>query len=160
IQGASVTALGQVGTWTNPETDPGARGQFGDIAVGPNGQVMIVDQTAGTGEGPGNIMVTLDPDGLGPAGFGQQFIVGVTNVCTFDAVPAQPNRTIDAETNLAWDRTGGAHNGRVYLVYVNETPDESNDTDIFVRFSDNDGATWSSPVRVNDDTVGNGKSQF
>jgi hypothetical protein len=29
-----------------------------------------------------------------------------------------------------------------------------------VRFSDNNGAAWSSPVRVNDDPLGNGKSQF
>jgi hypothetical protein len=29
-----------------------------------------------------------------------------------------------------------------------------------VRSSDDDGTTWSSPVRVNDDSLGNGKSQF
>src|SRR5207248_280093 len=33
-----------------------------------------------------------------------------------------------------------------------------NNTDIFVRFSDDNGATWSAPARVNDDTTAN--SQF
>ena len=31
---------------------------------------------------------------------------------------------------------------------------------IDVRFSDDNGTTWSAPTRVNDDPLGNGKSQF
>jgi len=57
-----------------------------------------------------------------------------------------------------WDRTGGSHNGRVYLVYTRERPNESDDTDIHVRYSDDNGATWSAEVRVNDDRTTN--SQF
>src|SRR5262249_50193616 len=68
--------------------------------------------------------------------------------------------TIDAEGNIAYDRSGGAHNGRVYLVYVDRPSTSSFDTDIFTRFSDDDGTSWSTPVRVNDDAMGNGKSQF
>ncbi len=49
----------------------------------------------------------------------------------------------------------GAHAGRVYLVYTDAPFVGSPNTNIFVRFSDNDGATWSSPVQVNDDTSGN-----
>ncbi len=76
----------------------------------------------------------------------------------FDYIPPQSHRSVDAEAGLAYDRTGGTHDGRVYLVYTDETPNESNDTNIYVRFSDTDGATWSSPVRVNDDLGAN--SQF
>jgi hypothetical protein len=65
---------------------------------------------------------------------------------------------VDAEAGLAWDRTGGAHNGRVYVIYTKEQKNESDDTDIYVRYSDNNGATWSSGVRVNDDSTAN--SQF
>jgi hypothetical protein len=61
---------------------------------------------------------------------------------------------------LAWDCSGGPFNGRLYLVYTDRPSTGSADTDIYVRFSNNNGATWSSRVRVNDDTVGNGKSQF
>jgi hypothetical protein len=59
---------------------------------------------------------------------------------------------------LAWDRSGGPHNGRAYLVYAIERPNESDDTDVYVRYSDDNGATWSNGVRVNDDHTTN--SQF
>jgi len=84
--------------------------------------------------------------------------VADTHVGGFDFIPPQPDRSVDAEPGLAWDRTGGPHNGRVYLVYTLEHPNESNNMDIFVRFSDDKGATWSGPVRVNDDQTTN--SQF
>ncbi len=59
---------------------------------------------------------------------------------------------------LAWDRTGGPHNGRVYLVYTLKQQSESDNLDIYSRYSDDDGATWSAGVRVNDDNTKN--SQF
>jgi len=46
----------------------------------------------------------------------------------------------------------------VYLVYTLEQKNESDNTDIYVRYSDDDGATWSAGVRVNDDNTNN--SQF
>src|SRR5213078_3056324 len=52
----------------------------------------------------------------------------------------------------------GAYGGRAYLVYTESTGQGSGDTNIFVRFSDDNGGTWSTPVRVNDDTGAN--SQF
>jgi hypothetical protein len=67
-------------------------------------------------------------------------------------------RSVDAEAGLAWDSTRGTYDGRVYLVYTDEIRYESNDTDIFVRFSDNEGLTWSRRIRVNDD--GGHNSQF
>jgi hypothetical protein len=76
----------------------------------------------------------------------------------FDFIPAQSGRSIDAEAGLAWDRTGGLHNGRLYFIYVSEEPAESSDTDIQFRYSDNNGTTWSNSVRVNDDSGTN--SQF
>ena len=48
----------------------------------------------------------------------------------------------------------------MYLVYTDRPSTSSNDTDIYVRYSDHNGTTWSSRVRVNDDPVGNGASQF
>src|SRR6185436_168207 len=102
------------------QTVPGSSGDFGDIAIGPSGQVMVVYQNNGSGEGPDTIRASVDPDGLGPMGFGAQISVTATNVGGFDTIPAQPQRTVDAESGLAWDRTGGTHNGRVYLVYTDE----------------------------------------
>jgi hypothetical protein len=63
----------------------------------------------------------------------------------------QPNRSVDAEANLAWDRSSGPHNGRVYLVWTQEVKNESNNMDIMLQYSDDSGATWTPAVRLNDD---------
>lgn len=150
--GAPVTGLGQVGAFTQAQSVPGANrfGDYGDTAVGPNGQVFVVYQNPTGGQGPATIYGALDPDGLGPQGFGAPQILQTTNVGGFDYIPAQSGRSVDAEAGLAWDRTGGPHNGRLYFIYTSEQPQESNDTDIQLRYSDNNGATWTNSVRVND----------
>jgi hypothetical protein len=158
--GAAVTGLGQVGSFSPAQGIPGANraGDYGDTAVGPDGQVFVVYQTPTGGEGPATIYGALDPDGVGPQGFGPAKALQTTNVGGFDYIPAQSGRSIDAEAGLAWDRTGGAHNGRLYFIFVSEEPQESNDTDINFSYSDDNGTTWSTPKRVNDDVGTN--SQF
>jgi hypothetical protein len=156
--GAPVTGQGQVGTFTG-EVVPGTNNcTYGDVAIGPSGQVMQACNLTETGQGGGKIFVNVDPDGLGPAGFGDRIFVAQTHVGGFDFIPPQPDRSVDAEVGLAWDRTDGAHHGRVYVIYTREHPNESDNTDIYSRHSDNDGATWSTPLRVNDDATTN--SQF
>lgn len=158
-RGAAVTGLGTVGAFSAEQTAPSsAGGSFGGIAIGPAGQVLVTYQNAGSGEGPDSIFANLDPDGLGALGFLPRVTITATNVGGFDFIPAQSGRSIDAEAGLAWDRSGGPHHGRVYLVYTDENTNESNDTDIFVRSSDDNGATWSPRIRVNDDATT--RSQF
>ena len=157
--GAPVSGLGQVGAFFAGEVVPGSNNcTYGDVAIGPAGQVMQACNLTTTGQGGGKIFVNVDPDGLGPMGFGDRVFVAETHVGGFDFIPPQPDRSVDAEVGLAWDRTGGAHNGRVYAVYTKEQKNESDDMDIYVRYSDDDGATWSEGVRVNDDNTKN--SQF
>ncbi len=153
VRGLPVTGLGQFGALTPQEAVPGSKpGTFGDIAVGPGGQVLVTYQDNIPTQGPSTIFTNVDADGFGPAGFGAARAATTTNVGGFDFIPPQANRSVDAESGLAYDRTGGSHAGRVYLVYTDEQPDESNDTDNLVRYSDNDGGSWSAPIRVNDDT--------
>ena len=157
--GAAVVGFGHVGSFFQGEVVPGTNNcTYGDIAIGQAGQVMQVCTLTESGQGGGRLFVSVDPDGLGPAGFGDRVFVAETHVGGFDFIPAQPDRSVDAEPGLAWDRTRGAHNGRVYLVYTKEIQNESDNTDVFVRFSDDNGATWSHGVRVNDDQTVN--SQF
>jgi hypothetical protein len=157
--GASVTGLGEVGSFFAGEVVPGTNNcTYGDVAIGPAGQVMQVCALTESGQGGGKLFVNVDPDGLGPASFGDRVFAAATHVGGFDFIPAQPDRSVDSEPGLAWDRTGGAHNGRVYLVYTLEQQNESDNTDIYVRYSDDNGATWSAPKRVNDDSSVN--SQF
>jgi hypothetical protein len=154
--GASVNGLGQVDAFGPLEVAPGTNNcTYGDIAIGLSGQVMLACNLTESGQGGGKIFVNVDPDGLGPAGFGDRNFVTETHVGGFDFIPAQPDRSIDAEVGLAWDRTGGPHAGRVYMVYTREQPNESNNMDIYVRHSDDNGSTWSGAVRVNDDNTAN-----
>jgi hypothetical protein len=116
---------------------------------------MVTYQKTTSGQGGSDIYTAVDPDGLGPAGFSSAVFAAHSRVGGFDPIPAQPDRTIDDEASLAWDRSGGAHNGRVYLVWTQESPQGSNNTDIELQYSDDDGATWSSAVKLNDDHTTN-----
>jgi hypothetical protein len=157
--GARVTGLGTFGSFSAPEKVPSpGNGDYGDTAVGPAGQVMVTYQNSTNGQGGADIYDAVDPDGLGPAGFAKPVLTAHSHVGGFDFIPAQPNRSVDAEANLAWDRSGGVHNGRVYLIWTQEPKNESDDTDIMLQHSDNAGATWSTALRLNDDATNN--SQF
>jgi hypothetical protein len=160
--GAHVTALGRFGSFSAPENvpSPHSNGDYGDTAVGPAGQVMVTYQNATNGQGGTNIYTAVDPDGLGPAGFRSPRVAARSHVTHshvggFDFIPAQPDRSIDAEANLAWDRSGGAHRGRVYLIWTQETPNESDNTDIMLQHSNDNGVTWSAAVKLNDDHTAN-----
>jgi hypothetical protein len=155
--GARVTGLGRFRNFTAPEDvpSPGSNGDYGDTAVGPGGQVMVTYQKSTNGKGSTDIYTAVDPDGLGPAGFNTPLLVAHSHVGGFDPIPAQPDRTIDAEPNLAWDRSGGPHAGRVYLVWVQNPTNQSDNTNIELQHSDDNGATWSPPVQLNDDQTTN-----
>ncbi len=162
-RGAPVTGLGVFGPFNAQQAIPSATGSFGGIAVGPGpngGKVIVTYQSPTGGQGPATIYANVDADGLGAGGFGPRITVSATNVGGFDFIPAQMERSIDAEAGMVWDATGGPFNNRIYLVYTEEPVNESNDTEIYVRTSTDDGATWTAPVRVNDDPLGPIRSQF
>lgn len=159
VFGARVTGLGSVSPFLVREVVQGTNNcTYGDIAIGPRGQVMQVCALTESGQGGGKLFVNTDPDGLGPAGFTKRVEVVDTHIGGFDFIPPQSDRSVDAEPGLAWDRSGGPYTGRVYLIYTLEHPNESDNTDIYLRHSDDEGQTWSSAVRVNDDRTTN--SQF
>jgi hypothetical protein len=151
--GAEVTGLGQFGDFSEPENVPTAKGHgnFGDTAVGPDGQVMVIFQDQTNGQGGSRIYTAVDPDGLGKDGFGNPVFMVHSRVGGFDYLPVQPDRSVDAEANLAWDRSGGAHVGRVYAIWTQEVNNESDNMDIMLQNSDDDGVTWTPAVRLNDD---------
>ncbi|HJT78478.1 MAG TPA: sialidase family protein, partial [Gemmataceae bacterium] len=152
--GARVTGQGAVGAFPAPQVLPdSANGDFGGIAVGPTGQVLVTYQYGLTsGAGPDTIVVNQDLTGLGGT-FGNAITVTTTQVGGTDTnIPAMSNNFgIDAEANLAWDRSGGPHNGRAYLVYTDAPSPSSSATTTYLRYSDDNGATWSARVKVNDD---------
>jgi hypothetical protein len=75
-----------------------------------------------------------------------------TRVGLSEASGPQPDRVFNAESGIVYDRSGGAFNGRAWMVYTDERQTRgSNDTEIFLRFSDDDGRTWSAARRVDTD---------
>ncbi len=57
----------------------------------------------------------------------------------------------------AVDLSGGRHRGSIYVNWIDQ---RFGDPDVFLIHSRDSGQTWSSPLRVNDDPVGNGRTQF
>jgi hypothetical protein len=165
VAGAPVHGLGKANIgaispnfYLNGSNNP--IGNFGDIAVGPDGQVLVYWETDLVTTAPGTIFVALDPDGLGPAGFSNPITVTQVNTGRFlpGTIPAQPDRGFTNKGAIQFDRSNGPHRGRAYIIYTDDPTTGSVDTNILERFSDDNGLTWSAPVMVNDDTSGN--SQF
>ncbi len=157
--GIDADSLGVVGVF-NPvqivaSATAAATLNLGGVAVGPLGQVLVSYQTQTSAAGPSAIYVALDANGLSPGGFGPPVLVTNTNVGGADTVPPQATHTIGTGASLAWDTSGGQNNGRVYLVYTDAAAVGSQATEIFLRYSDNNGMTWSAPVQVSDYTGGN-----
>ena len=96
--GASVSGLGQFGGFTEPESVPTSdgRGNYGDTAVGPDGQVMVIYQDQTNGQGGSRIYTAVDPDGFGTTGFTGPRLLARSRVGGFDYIAAQPHRSVDA----------------------------------------------------------------
>ena len=157
-RGAAVTGFNAFGAFGSERTIPGSSlGNFGDIAIGTNGKVAIVFETPSGGVGPATLQMVVNSSGSTAGTFTSAGSVS-TQVGGFRAIPAQPSRSVDAEVGLAYDISTGPHRGRLHMVYTDAPSTTSNDLNIFARYSDNDGTTWSSPVRVNTDSGAN--SQF
>jgi len=157
--GARVTGRSRFGSFSPPQNVPTRHGH-GDasgIAVGPHGQVLVIYENIAS-PARSRIYTALDPDGLGPRGFGRPRLLARTRVKFADFIPAQPDRGIDAEPKLAWDTGPGPHHGRVYAVWTQAGARNRDNLNTIFQYSDNAGATWTKPEPLNDAQTGN--SQF
>jgi hypothetical protein len=153
IYGAQVFGLGRVKPFkAGPIT--GVQSLVDGLAVGPAGQVSAV-YTFTSDVGPQQIYVSTDPDGLGPKGFGPPNTQVTTQVGNVDVITGQSTAGITPSPSIAYDLSADPFTGRLYMAYVDAPSPESSGTVIELRFSDNNGTTWSAPVQVNDDASGN-----
>lgn len=119
-------------------------------AVDANGDFHVVWEV-NQGGGAGVVLHDiLDGVTLADGANNQVTTVQITD---FDAatskIPAQPNRGIFSVTTVDVNRS----TGRVYVSYTDRPSTASNDTNIFVRFSDDNGAIWNARIQVNDDAT-------
>jgi protocatechuate 3,4-dioxygenase beta subunit len=138
------------------------------IGVGPNGEVYCTWEDFTVAD---HDKVMFDRSFDGGFTWGTDQVLATTNINPFDDatfggnnspyfIPAQPDRGIGTVAWIDVDRSGGPHNGRVYVSYADSHGVDSavhhNDIDIFLISSDNaadpsNPATFSAPVKVNDD---------
>jgi hypothetical protein len=119
------------------------------VAIGPGGAVAEICQKDQDRFNPirSVFRFTVDKNGLRPGTFRSYTVVARTDVSLFEPIRAQRVRTVDAEVGLAWIRTG-PDRGRLVTMFTVETPDQSDNTDIDVKTSDDGGKTWSTRVSV------------
>lgn len=148
--GARIRSIGDVGEFKPVRDIPNAYNcTFGDIAIGPEGAVAHVCQKDRDRKTPVDSVFrfTIDADGLRPGRFAAGRVIAETNVSLFEPIKPQRVRTVDAEVGLAWLRAG-LDRGRLVLMFNDEQPDQSDDTNVYVKTSDDEGETWSTRVVV------------
>ncbi len=157
------TGTGNQGVWFSKSTDHGAtftpRVQISHNgggtnngatpSVGPNGEIYVVWGNFGN-----TLWFQRSTDG------GATWLASDVAIRTDIVAPQSPlngnfrNPEIAAS---ACDRTNGPYRGRIYAVWADQ---RLGSPDIFLAYSDNQGDTWSAPIRVNDDAAANGADQF
>lgn len=155
-------------TWTevNLPAPPGGGLDLGcEIAVQDNGTVHLIFNTLTCGAGPNSctnerMLYTRSTNGgntwTNPTVVHDYNLVGFSGANCPDA---QDERCISGFGAIGVDNSGGACDGDLYVTYSDFTTGAVDDTDVWVRRSTNNGATWSAGVRVNDGGVAN-RTQF
>ena len=134
--------------WSAPvQVSSGGGVQGSDLAIGPNGQVYVV----WVGGNAADDIIYFNKSTNGGASFGTE-----ANI----AQGTSPNITITSSgvtfPSIDCDLSGGPRNGYLYTVWCDS---RNSDPDIFLIKSSNGGTNWSTPVRVNNDAISNGKMQ-
>ena len=117
------------------------------IAVGSGGEVFVA------WAGPEGIVFDKSTDG--GATFGADSII--TKTPGGWDIPAAGLVRHNGCPVLGVDLSNGQSRGSIYAGWIDR---RHGDPDVFVMASRDGGGTWSEPVRVNDDPIGNGKDQL
>ncbi|MBS1516829.1 MAG: T9SS type A sorting domain-containing protein [Bacteroidetes bacterium] len=137
-------------TFTPSNTLPGCY-----IAVGPNGDVnggcvIYVTNTGSVDARIYNFYKSLDGGATFTLMSSQSFatVVGTANSVGRHVIN---NARTNPHPKIAMDNSNGPYRGRLYLIYAtNNPPGSGNKPDIYLRYSTDQGATWSDTNRVND----------
>jgi len=151
-------------TWTTTfspsNTQPGAY-----IAVGPNdtvngGCVIYVTNTGTTTSRTYNFYRSTN-GGLNFTLMSSQNYVGFIGILNTSSRFVINGARTAPHPKIAMDNSNGPYRGRLYLVYATNDPVGSgNKPDVFLRYSTDQGATFSSAIRVNDNASPSASDQW
>lgn len=128
-------------------------GNFGAVpAVGPNGELYVAWHSYRTDQ------VLVDVSFDGGLSFGTDRVAATSATGFKTEIPADPVRGVFTGPVLDVDRSAGPYDGRLHLTYTDVGVGGLPDVDVWTRFSDDHGESWSTPLRVHDDAGTN--SQF
>lgn len=149
-------------SWSTPQqiNSPANRSAGGDITVGPDGSTFlcwagvteispfkeIYVGFASSADGGSNWSVTENAFEVN----------GITGLLS-----DKGNIRVNGLPGIAVDNSGGERNGWIYIVTgQKDLAPAGSDPDIILNRSTDGGVTWSSAIRVNQDALNNGKTQY
>jgi hypothetical protein len=141
---------------------PGSHAQGVNIATGPNGEVYAVFAIYDNwGAGVyGEDAIGFAKSTNGGVSFTKARIYSAANFGIRGNLKST-NIRVSSFPSMAVDRSGGPRNGYIYIVWPQRgVAPAGSDPDIVLIRSTDGGNTWSTPVRVNNDPLNNGKDQY
>lgn len=113
----------------------------------------------------GNVHVTWIDFGANQVRYAVSTDQGSSFSTPLDVSPIDPipryldngNYRVPTMTMLDVDQTDGNTSGNLYVTWADQS---LGDSDVFLAYSHDNGRSWNGPVRVNNDTEGNGIDQF
>jgi hypothetical protein len=119
----------------------GPLGEVYAIWGGPKGLIMAKSTDAGHTFGK-NRTIVESPTGDGDGGW---------------EFPIKGLGRANGSPSAGVDITSGKDRGSIYVTWADI---RNGDPDVFLTISRDGGATWTAPIRIGDDAVGNGKEQW
>jgi len=143
-------------TWSNPVTvNPGGQSANGFYpATGIDGEVYV-SWVQPLFQGNADVYIRRSPDGV-------NFPDPRVSVVQLGPNSGGSPQCFSRGVNITWgsvgvDKSDGPFRGRVYTAY---SDGGSGTYNVFVKFSDDQGQTWSSPIQVNDNANSANTEQF
>ena len=155
--GVSWTAQANISSAVNA----GSHCQGVNITTGPNGEVYVIwaiydgwptDETA--------IGMARSFDGGATFAPATRIISGIRGIRT---TGLNKNMRCNSFPSMTCDISTKEYSGNLYIVWTNVgVPgiNTGNDIDVYMALSEDQGVTWSIPVKINQDPIGQGRQHF
>ncbi len=153
-------------TWTSltnisSAVNAGSHNQGVNLSTGPNGEVYaawaVYDSWPADEKAIG-FNKSLDGGATWETG-----VRIINNIRGIRNTGVPQNMRVASFPSMACDVSDGPYEGTIYVVWPNVgVPGQNtgNDIDVYLIKSTDGGTTWSSPIRVNQDPIGQGKAHY